>query len=106
METAVGDEVVPVDKSVVDVAEDGAVVDVPALLPLVVDTASCAFDTSDQLTIEINVSKKTEERLIFRATSFEGRLEEETSNRFVLRLAMENRSVLIVFRSAPRRRLP
>jgi hypothetical protein len=62
--TAPGDELVPVDNSVVDVADDGALVDAPVPVPLVVETASCARNVSDKPTIDINASNKMDSRLI------------------------------------------
>ena len=63
--TAAGDELVPVDNSVVDVADDGALVDAPVPVPLVVEIASCARVVSDKPIIDINASNKMDSRLIF-----------------------------------------
>jgi hypothetical protein len=85
LETAVGDDVVPVESVVVDVVEEDEV-DELDVEPLVVETASWPRDVSTQPIIEINVSNKMNRCLIGRGARKppEPRLEQKTRNRFVM----------------------
>jgi hypothetical protein len=83
LETPAGD--VPVEISVVDPADDGALVDELPVPPLVVvETASCAIEVWVQPTNAINGRSEIGNRLIVPATPFEPRLEQETRNRIVI----------------------
>ena len=75
----------PVETSVVDPADDGALVDELPVPPLVVvETASCADADSAQAANPISASNEVGNRLIVPAAPFEPRPQQETSNRIVI----------------------
>ena len=108
-ETAPGELAVvdPVDNSVVDPPDEALLEEVPVVpLPLVEETASCAFANSDNAAIDMSVAMAMDERLISWRARCEPRLEQVTSNRFVMILLHNSVWRFIVFHSAPRFAFP